>query len=95
MTAEEVTQIVQDYLKEDLENRSAMTLISDGEKTVSFCFGKRKELVQMFYSLLIEDKKEIFIGCMDEAMELYLQHKKEAEQNSFLNLFVPKNKFKS
>lgn len=49
----------------------------------------------MFYNLLIEDKKEIFIGCMDEAMGLYLQHKKEAEQSSLLNLFVPKNKFKS
>ena len=95
MTAEEVTKIVQDYLKEDLENRSAMTLISDGEKTVSFCFGKRREMVQMFYNLLIEDKQEVFIGCMDEAMGLYLQNKKQAEQNSLLNLFVPKNKFKS
>lgn len=95
MTAEEATKIVQDYLKEDLENRSAMTLISDGEKTVSFCFGKRKEMVQMFYNLLIEDKQEILIGCMDEAMGLYLQHKKQTEQNSMLNLFIPKNKFKS
>ena len=90
-----MTKIVQDYLKEDIENRSAMTLISDGEKTVSFCFGKRREMVQMFYNLLIEDKQEVFIGCMDEAMGLYLQNKKQAEQNSLLNLFVPKNKFKS
>ncbi len=95
MTAEEMTKMVQDYLKEDMENRSAMTLISDGEKTVSFCFGKRKEMVQMFYNLLIEDKKEVFIGCIDEAMGLYLQHKKQAEQSSLLNLFIPKNKFKS
>lgn len=95
MTAEEMTKMVQNYLKEDMENRSAMTLISDGEKTVSFCFGKRKEMVQMFYNLLVEDKQEIFIGCMDEAMELYLQHKKQAEQSSLLNLFIPKNKFKS
>lgn len=95
MTAEEVTKIVQDYLKEDLENRSAMTLISDGEKTVSFCFGKRKEIVQMFYSLLIEDKKEIFISCIDEAMDLYLQNKRLEEGNTLLNLMVPKSKYKS
>ena len=95
MTIEEMTKIVQDYLKEDTENRSAMTLISDGEKTVSFCFGKRKEIVQMFYSLLMEDKQEVFISCMDEAMRLYLQNKKQVEQSSLLNLFVPKNKFKS
>ena len=95
MTVEEMTKMVQDYLKEDTENRSAMTLISDGEKTVSFCFGKRKEMVQMLYSLLMEDKQEVFIGCMDEAMRLYLQNKKQAEQHSLLNLFVPKNKFKS
>ena len=95
MTIEEMTKMVQDYLKEDIENRSAMALISDGEKTVSFCFGKRKEVVQMLYSLLIEDKQEVFIGCLDEAMRLYLQNKRQAEQNSLLNLFVPKNKFKS
>ena len=49
----------------------------------------------MLYSLLMEDKQEVFIGCMDEAMRLYLQNKKQTEQNSLLNLFVPKNKFKS
>lgn len=90
-----MTKMVQDYLKEDLENRSAMTLISDGEKTVSFCFGKRKEMVQMLYNLLIEDKKEIFIGCMDEAMDLYLQNKRLEEGNTLLNLMVPKSKYKS
>ena len=95
MTIEEMTKMVQDYLKEDVENRSAMTLISDGEKKVSFCFGKRKKIVKMLYSLLMEDKQEVFIGCMDEAVRLYLQNKKQAGQDSLLNLFVPKNKFKS
>lgn len=95
MELKDIQEVVNDFIREDAEHRGVMVLACDNQKCMTLGTGKRGDLVRLLYQMLLSDEKEEFVSCMDEAMRLFMQKKKEQTDSKIVQFPIVQTKYKS
>lgn len=79
MELEDLQKAVNAFIHKDTDKKSIMFLACDKDKCMTMGFGRRQDLVKLFYQMFLSDEKEEFIDCINEAVSMYEGEIRKAE----------------